>query len=131
MAKKTPKARKVVTAGEGERRAQRGFQHRYGISATPIYAALLQNKLNWIGLADRSAGILDDLLLGLEGNPISARPFSSLFTNSTRNDLLLESIFRHSAMFRQLSRFSRSLISSIKLRHSGRVITSAVDTPIV
>jgi len=50
--------------GEGERRAQRGYTGQYRLSAAAIYAALDQGELEWIGLADRSAGIADDVVLG-------------------------------------------------------------------
>jgi hypothetical protein len=78
---KSPKA-KAGAPGEGERRAQRGFQNQYKVSAALIYSALLHNRLNWIGVADRSAGILDDLVLGLDGRVVGHQFKSSKFPTS-------------------------------------------------
>ena len=50
--------------GEGERRGHRGYSRQYDLSAAAIYSALKRNELEWIGLADRKAGIADDLVLG-------------------------------------------------------------------
>src|SRR5262245_4915760 len=50
---------------EGERRAIRGYGQQYEVSASLIYSALSKGELGWVGLADRQAGILDDLVLGL------------------------------------------------------------------
>lgn len=50
--------------GEGERRAQRGYQRQYDSAAAIIYDSLQRDELVWIGLADRRAGIVDDLVLG-------------------------------------------------------------------
>lgn len=52
--------------GEGERAARRGYVHQDRASARLIYAALLDQSLDWIGLADRRAGKFDDLVLGLK-----------------------------------------------------------------
>jgi hypothetical protein len=52
--------------GEGERRAQRGYTHQYHSAAVAIYAGLDRGILRWIGLADRSAGIADDVVLGYD-----------------------------------------------------------------
>lgn len=51
--------------GEGERAARRGYVHQDRASARLIYEALATRHLRWIGLADRSAGVADDLVLGL------------------------------------------------------------------
>ena len=51
--------------GEGERRAQRGYTSQYNLSAAAIYQALNCGDLEWIGVADRTAGIVDDVVLGL------------------------------------------------------------------
>lgn len=56
--------------GEGERRAQRGYRRQYDSAAAAIYAALERNELEWIGVADRSAGIADDWVLGLPGRVV-------------------------------------------------------------
>jgi len=50
--------------GEGERSARLGYTHQDRSSARLIYQAILDRKLQWIGLADRNAGIADDLVLG-------------------------------------------------------------------
>lgn len=52
-------------AGEGERAARRGYVHQDRSSARLIYEAIVNRTLMWVGLADRSAGIADDLVLGL------------------------------------------------------------------
>jgi hypothetical protein len=54
-----------IPPGEGERRAQRGYVAQYEASAAAIYAALQRDDLVWIGLADRGAGIADDVVLGI------------------------------------------------------------------
>lgn len=51
--------------GEGERAARRGYVHQDRASARLIYRHLLDRNLKWIGLADRTAGVADDLVLGL------------------------------------------------------------------
>jgi hypothetical protein len=51
---------------EGERRAQRGYTRQYSEAAAAIYAELDRGQLRWVGLAHKSAGILDDLVLGYE-----------------------------------------------------------------
>lgn len=52
---------------EGERRAMRGYMGQYERAGAAIYAELARGQLLWIGVADRSAGIVDDLVLGFEG----------------------------------------------------------------
>lgn len=52
---------------EGERRAMRGYMGQYARAAAAIYAELERGQLQWIGVADRSAGIADDLVLGFDG----------------------------------------------------------------
>ena len=52
---------------EGERRALRGYVGQYEKAGAAIYAALERDHLRWIGVADRSAGIADDLVLGFDG----------------------------------------------------------------
>lgn len=71
-------------AGEGERRAQRGYVPQYDLGARIIYEALAAGRLRWIGVADRSAGTFDDIVLGLHDQVIAhqlktsrdPRPFS-------------------------------------------------------
>ena len=50
---------------EGERASRRGYRHQDRASARLVYAALAERRLRWIGLADRGAGDVDDLVLGL------------------------------------------------------------------
>ena len=52
---------------EGERRAIRGYIGQYERAGAAIYAALERYDLLWIGVADRNAGIADDLVLGFDG----------------------------------------------------------------
>ena len=59
--------RKSVAPGEGERRAQRGYVRQYKSAAAAIYASLRRDDLIWVGLADRGAGVADDVVLGLPG----------------------------------------------------------------
>ncbi|MDZ4105702.1 MAG: ATP-binding protein [Nitrosomonas sp.] len=57
----------VTAPAEGERRAIRGYVGQYERAGAAIYAALERNELRWIGVADRNAGIADDLVLGFDG----------------------------------------------------------------
>nr|MDP2190897.1 hypothetical protein [Rhodoferax sp.] len=57
----------ATAPGEGERRALRGYMGQYEKAGAAIYAELERGQLLWIGVADRSAGILDDLVLGFDG----------------------------------------------------------------
>ena len=71
--KKPPKSKSSTAAfpatapGEGERRAVRGYVGQYERAGAAIYAALERDDLLWIGVADRNAGIADDLVLGFDG----------------------------------------------------------------
>lgn len=56
---------KPTPAGEGERRAQRGYVPQYDLAAHLIYLAIAAGRLRWIGVADRGAGSFDDIVLGL------------------------------------------------------------------
>lgn len=60
--------------GEGERAARRGYVHQDRSSARLIYRHILDRSLKWIGLADRTAGVADDLVLGL-GHAVVAHQF--------------------------------------------------------
>lgn len=62
-----PKAAYSVPPAEGERRALRGYVGQYEKAGAAIYAALEHDELRWVGVADRSAGIADDLVLGFDG----------------------------------------------------------------
>lgn len=54
-----------------------------------IYRELMQNEIEWIGLADREAGILDDLVLGLTGRVVGHQFKSSLYPTRFSVDTLL------------------------------------------
>ncbi len=45
----------------------RGYVGQYERAGAAIYAAMERGQLLWIGVADRSAGIADDLVLGFDG----------------------------------------------------------------
>ena len=63
--------RRARTApGEGERRAQRGYTRQYDAAAAAIYHGLDRGDLRWIGLADRCAGIADDVVLGYDDDVV-------------------------------------------------------------
>lgn len=70
MTRKTP-------PGQGERWAIGGYQHQYQAAAQLIYPALADGSLEWIGLADPQAGIVDDLLLGLTNGVVVGHQFKS------------------------------------------------------
>ncbi|PBI97909.1 hypothetical protein BSF40_60590 [Pseudomonas sp. ACN5] len=57
----------TTAPAEGERRAVRGYIGQYERAGAAIYAALERDELLWIGVADRNAGIADDLVLGFDG----------------------------------------------------------------
>jgi hypothetical protein len=57
--------KKAIAPAEGERWAQRGYVPQYDFAAQIIYKAIANGTLQWIGLADRSAGNFDDVVLGL------------------------------------------------------------------
>ena len=59
------RAGRTTAPGEGERRAQRGYVPQYDLGARVIYEAMAAGHLQWIGLADRKAGVFDDVVLGL------------------------------------------------------------------
>jgi hypothetical protein len=55
----------TIAPGEGERRAQRGYVPQYDFAARLVYEAIAAGTLQWVGVADRSAGNFDDVVLGL------------------------------------------------------------------
>lgn len=57
----------ATAPAEGERRAIRGYIGQYERAGAAIYTALERDELLWIGVADRNAGIADDLVLGFDG----------------------------------------------------------------
>lgn len=65
--------------GEGERRAQRGYGAQYQSSAAVIYAGLERGDLEWVGLADRAAGVADDLVIGVSGQVVGHQFKNSRF----------------------------------------------------
>ena len=94
MASKAPKNSKPSAAAvpatapaEGERRAIRGYVGQYERAGAAIYAALERDELLWIGVADRNAGIADDLVLGFDclvvGHQFKTSKFPSTFTVET------------------------------------------------
>lgn len=70
---------RVIPPAEGERRAQRGYGRQYESAAAAIYAALDRGELLWVGLADRSAGIADDVVLGFAGKVVGHQFKTSQF----------------------------------------------------
>lgn len=56
-----------LAPAEGERRAMRCYMGQYERAGAAIYAELERGQLLWIWIADRSAGIVDDLVLGFDG----------------------------------------------------------------
>ena len=65
--------------GEGERSARLGYLFQDRASAHLLCEALKNRQLRWIGLADRSSGVADDLVLGLK-NAIVAHQFKNSAT---------------------------------------------------
>lgn len=94
MASKAPKNLEASAAAapakvpaEGERRALRGYVGQYERAGAAIYAALERGELLWIGVADRNAGIADDLVLGFDGlvvgHQFKTSKFPTTFTVET------------------------------------------------
>ena len=80
---------KVTEPGNGERNAQRGYVQQYQSGAAAIYAALDKDQLIWIGVADRNAGIADDLVLGLSGKVVGHQFKTSTFPKAFKIEALL------------------------------------------
>ncbi|MFC3652833.1 ATP-binding protein [Dyella humi] len=78
-----------VAPGEGERRAQRGYGSQYESAAAAIYAALDRADLLWVGLADRSAGIADDVVLGFPDRIVAHQFKTSKYPDKFRVSTLL------------------------------------------
>lgn len=72
---------------EGERRAVRGYMAQYSKAGAAIYSELERGEMLWVGLADRKAGIADDLVLGFDGlvvgHQFKASKFPAPFTVTT------------------------------------------------
>ncbi|BDU76851.1 P-loop NTPase family protein [Mesoterricola sediminis] len=83
------KASKPIPPGEGERRAQRGYVPQYDAASAAIYAALDRDDLVWIGLADRGAGIADDVVLGLSDRIVGHQFKTSKYPDPFRLESLL------------------------------------------
>ncbi|MBV8636156.1 MAG: ATP-binding protein, partial [Burkholderiaceae bacterium] len=79
----------VTAPGEGERRAIRGYIGQYDPAAVAIYMALDRGDLHWVGVADRTAGIADDLVLGLTGKVVAHQFKTSRFPDRFRVRTLL------------------------------------------
>lgn len=75
--------------GEGERRAQRGYGTQYTSSAAAVYTALERDGLTWIGVADRSAGIADDIVIGLPDRIVGHQFKTSNYATTFRLRTLL------------------------------------------
>ncbi|WP_143136616.1 ATP-binding protein [Burkholderia ubonensis] len=75
----SPELAPATPPGEGERRAQRGYTRQYNSAAAAIYAALERGTLEWVGLADRGAGIADDVVLGFAGRVVGHQFKTSRF----------------------------------------------------
>jgi hypothetical protein len=60
-----------IAPGEGERRAQRGYVGQYDLGAHLLYECLASGTLMWVGLADRTAGRFDDIVLGLPDKTVA------------------------------------------------------------
>lgn len=55
----------------------RGYMPQYDFSARLIYDGLVTGKLQWVGLADRTAGSFDDIVLGLQDQVVGYQVKSS------------------------------------------------------
>ncbi|HMH04880.1 MAG TPA: hypothetical protein VK556_11830, partial [Candidatus Udaeobacter sp.] len=110
-----------IAPGEGERRAMRGYVPQYEFAARLIYDGLVSGKLQWVGLADRTAGAFDDVVLGLQDRVVGYQVKSSREPEPFRcRDLLLGA--------RGL--LDRFVETSIKLRaaYPGKIIQIAFVT---
>lgn len=96
MAPKMPKkpnpsiaAAPAPAPAEGERRALRGYIGQYERAGAAIYVALERDELLWIGVADRNAGIADDLVLGFDGLVVGHQFKTSKFPGTFTVETLL------------------------------------------
>lgn len=87
--KKSPIAIHATPPSEGERRALRGYVGQYEKAGAAIYAALERDQLRWLGLADRSAGVADDLVLGFDGLVVGHQFKTSKFPGTFRVETIL------------------------------------------
>ncbi|MBU2804258.1 ATP-binding protein [Acidithiobacillus ferridurans] len=79
---------RAVAPAEGERRALRGYMDQYDKAGAAIYAELERGQLLWIGVADRSAGIADDLVLGFDGQVVGHQFKTAKFPGTFRIETL-------------------------------------------
>lgn len=84
-----PPKTQALPPAEGERRAMRGYVGQYERAGAAIYAELERGQLLWIGVADRSAGIADDLVLGFDGLVVGHQFKTSKFPGSFTVETLL------------------------------------------
>lgn len=84
-----PEENSKTVPADGERWAQHGYQRQYLSSGAIIYDSLQRNDLSWIGVADRRAGIVDDLVLGTFDTVIGHQFKSSQTPKSTRLTAML------------------------------------------
>lgn len=71
-----------LTPGDGERRAQSGYVPQYQTAAVLIYEGIASGDLQWIGVADRSAGTFDDVVLGYRGRVVAYQMKSTAGTDT-------------------------------------------------
>lgn len=67
----------------------RGYTRQYGSAAAAIYHGLQRGDLRWVGLADRCAGIADDVVLGYDTEAIGHQFKSSRDPDAFRIGTLL------------------------------------------
>jgi hypothetical protein len=116
------KRNRSTAPGEGERRAQRGYTEQYRLSAAVIYAALDRGELEWIGLADRAAGIADDVVLGLPRHVVGHQFKMSRFPDRFRLRTLL---IGADGLLQPLATAWQALIRS----HPGKAVEIGVFGP--
>ncbi|WP_224789905.1 hypothetical protein [Pseudomonas fluorescens] len=80
---------KPLAPAEGERRAIRGYLGQYDRAGAAIYSELERGQLLWVGVADRNAGIADDLVLGFDGLVVGHQFKTSRFPASFTVETLL------------------------------------------
>lgn len=80
---------RTTAPAEGERRAMRGYTRQYSSAAAAIYHGLQRGDLRWVGLADRCAGIADDVVLGYDTEAVGHQFKSSRDPDAFRIGTLL------------------------------------------
>jgi hypothetical protein len=116
-----------ISPGEGERRAQRGYVSQYDKSAAAIYESLRRDDLMWLGVADRSAGIADDLVLGLRGGIVGHQFKTSKYPTPFRLHTLL---LGASGELKRLARAWQILTASFPTeRIEIRLVTNDYPSP--